>query len=455
MKIGEAMTKKIVIGIISAVLIVYLAGVGYFNFYTLPNTFINEENRSFKDKSTALDRNVDSFTVTAVGKDGKEAIIPSESISYSVDIPKDARLNQNAFAWPTAFFTKDEYTVDYKPSWNDKKLTELLENSDLFKNVQEPINATIEKVEGTYQVTPQVYGNSLEMDKLKNSIITNFVALNDKIELDDEYKKPSVTKGNEELDKTVAKLNTWNTTEITFDLGEENKEVLTGDELIGILNKEDNYEPDQTKLRDYVKNLAIKYDTLGSDRTFNATGVGEVTVKGGIYGWQMNVDETTALLKDQIAKVESGTIKPVYNEKAMANGKNDIGSTYIELDLSRQNMWYYKDGELVVETPVVTGDPTQGASTPTGTYKVWSKEQNRRLRGMNFDGKTRYNVPVNYWMPINYTGIGIHDVNYRSSFGGGIYYGNGSHGCINTPYSKVKAIFESVELGTPVVIYYS
>lgn len=46
-----------------------------------------------------------------------------------------------------------------------------------------------------------------------------------------------------------------------------------------VLNKEDNYEPDQTKLRDYVKNLAIKYDTLGSDRTFNATGVGEVTVK--------------------------------------------------------------------------------------------------------------------------------------------------------------------------------
>lgn len=73
----------------------------------------------------------------------------------------------------------------------------------------------------------------------------------------------------------------------------------------------------------------------------------------------MNVDETTALLKDQIAKVVKATIKPVYNEKAMANGKNDIGSTYIELDLSRQNMWYYKDGELVVETPVVTGDPTQ------------------------------------------------------------------------------------------------
>lgn len=448
------MTKKILIGVVSAVLIVYLAGVGYFNFYTLPNTFINGENYSYKDKSTALDRDVKDFTITAVGKDEKEAIIPSDSISYSIDIPKDARLNQNAFAWPAAFFSKDEYTVDYKPSWNDKKLTELLENSDLFKNVQEPINATIEKVDGTYQVIPQVYGNSLDMDKMKDSVIKHFVALEDKIELNEEYKQPSVTKGNEALDANAAKLNTWNTTELTFDLG-ENKEVLTGDDLIALLDKENGYEPDQTKLRDYVKNLAIKYDTLGTDRTFNATGVGEVTVKGGIYGWQMNVDETTELVKEQIAKVESGTIKPVYTETAMASGEDDIGKTYIELDLSRQNMWYYKDGELVVETPVVTGDPTQGASTPTGTFKVWSKEQNRRLRGMNFDGKTRYNVPVNYWMPINYTGIGIHDVNYRSSFGGGIYYGNGSHGCINTPYSKVRTIFESVELGTPVVVYYS
>lgn len=448
------MTKKIVIGIVSAILIVYLAGVGYFNFYTLPNTFINEENRSFNDKSTALDRNVDSFTVTAVGKDEKEAIIPSESIAYSIDIPKDTRLNQNAFTWPAAFFTKDEYTVDYKPSWNDKKLNELLENSDLFKNVQEPINATIEKVDGSYQVTDQVYGNSLDMDKLKSTIINNFVALNEKVELNEEYKQPSVTKGNEELEKSVQKLNTWNTTEITFDLG-ENKEVLTGDELIAILDKENNYEPDPAKLRDYVKNLAIKYDTLGSKRTFNATGVGEVTVKGGIYGWQMNVDETTALVKDQIAKVESGTIKPVYTETAMASGDDDIGKTYVELDLSRQKMWYYKDGELAVETAVVTGDPTKGAATPTGTFKVWSKERNRRLRGLNFDGKTRYNVPVNFWIPINYSGIGIHDVNYRSSYGGGIYYGNGSHGCINTPYSKVKAIFDSVELGTPVIVYHS
>ncbi|MDE5590106.1 MAG: L,D-transpeptidase, partial [Acetatifactor sp.] len=31
---------------------------------------------------------------------------------------------------------------------------------------------------------------------------------------------------------------------------------------------------------------------------------------------------------------------------------------------------------------------------------------------------------------------------------------NGSHGCINTPYDAMARIYEMVEVGTPVVMYY-
>lgn len=40
---------------------------------------------------------------------------------------------------------------------------------------------------------------------------------------------------------------------------------------------------------------------------------------------------------------------------AMDRSSNDIGNTYIEVDLSRQKMWYYVDGELYVETDIVSG----------------------------------------------------------------------------------------------------
>ncbi|MGK0467328.1 MAG: lipoprotein-anchoring transpeptidase ErfK/SrfK [Clostridium sp.] len=55
-------------------------------------------------------------------------------------------------------------------------------------------------------------------------------------------------------------------------------------------------------------------------------------------------------------------------------------------------------------------------------------------------------------MPFN-GGIGIHDANWRGSFGGNIYKTSGSHGCINSPYYLAKAIFNNIEAGIPVVCY--
>ena len=63
-----------------------------------------------------------------------------------------------------------------------------------------------------------------------------------------------------------------------------------------------------------------------------------------------------------------------------------------------------------------------------------------------------YSSFVNYWMGF-YGGCGIHDASWRSSFGGTIYKGNGSHGCVNTPLEKVKYIYEHTDYGTPVYVY--
>ena len=52
-----------------------------------------------------------------------------------------------------------------------------------------------------------------------------------------------------------------------------------------------------------------------------------------------------------------------------------------------------------------------------------------------------------------YGGCGIHDASWRSSYGGNIYKGNGSHGCVNTPYSKVQKIYNNTGYGTPVIVY--
>jgi lipoprotein-anchoring transpeptidase ErfK/SrfK len=68
------------------------------------------------------------------------------------------------------------------------------------------------------------------------------------------------------------------------------------------------------------------------------------------------------------------------------------------------------------------------------------------------DGYSSY---VNYWLAFTYSGCGIHDASWRSAseYGGTTYQGNGSHGCVNTPYDAVKKIYQKAGIGTYVVVY--
>ena len=128
-------------------------------------------------------------------------------------------------------------------------------------------------------------------------------------------------------------------------------------------------------------------------------------------------------------------------------GLDDIGGTYIEIDMTEQKMYYYVEGELSLETDVVTGHTGGGHGTPSGIYYVYAKERTRILRGPG------YASFVKYWMPVR-GGIGIHDANWRSVFGGTIYKTNGSHGCINTPTAVMTQLYDGAEIGTPVIMFY-
>jgi hypothetical protein len=73
------------------------------------------------------------------------------------------------------------------------------------------------------------------------------------------------------------------------------------------------------------------------------------------------------------------------------------------------------------------------------------------MRNQTLSGQG-YASPVDYWMPFN-NGVGIHDMQSRAYFGGTIYLGSGSHGCVNTPLSAVKLIYDQIEEGVPVIVY--
>ncbi|MCD8077966.1 MAG: L,D-transpeptidase [Lachnospiraceae bacterium] len=197
---------------------------------------------------------------------------------------------------------------------------------------------------------------------------------------------------------------------------------------------------------EYVATLRKKYDTIFRSRTFKTTYGDEVTLDGGDYGWWMNYVQEAEELTAMIEAGESGERTPVYYQTAASYGAQDYGDTYVEVNLTAQHLYFYQDGEIVLESDFVSGNSSSGWDTPEGVYGITYKETNATLTGEN------YETPVSYWMPFN-GNIGLHDATWRSSFGANLYKSSGSHGCINLPYLVAKELYSLVEKGTAVICY--
>ena len=173
-----------------------------------------------------------------------------------------------------------------------------------------------------------------------------------------------------------------------------------------------------------------------------------ITVPGGDFGWWMDRATTAGELCERLKNLEGGDFEPVYFGTGLGykTGGNDIGTSYVEVDLDAQHLYVYKDSDLVEESDFVSGSLMKGNGTPVGTYGITYKERDATLVGEN------YSSSVSYWMPFN-GNVGMHDASWRNEFGGHIYYMSGSHGCINLPKSKAEKIYSIVEKGEPVVVF--
>ncbi|NLG10686.1 MAG: L,D-transpeptidase family protein, partial [Coriobacteriaceae bacterium] len=179
------------------------------------------------------------------------------------------------------------------------------------------------------------------------------------------------------------------------------------------------------------------------------------TVSGGTYGWQIDQAAEVAAIKEAITSHMEQVREPFYLQTAAVRENPDWGDTFVEINLTTQYLYYVQDGQIVLESDVVTGAPWGGRSTASGVYDVLQKSSPAVLRGPRTpDGGYEWDAPVSFWIRITWGGIGMHDANWQPRFGGDWYLYNGSHGCINMPWSNVQQLYNMIELGTPVILHY-
>ena len=102
--------------------------------------------------------------------------------------------------------------------------------------------------------------------------------------------------------------------------------------------------------------------------TYNTSLGTNIKVSGGYDGnnhsWIIDSSEETKALIENIKNGQTITKNPIYAQTSAASYFSNVGSTYVEIDMTKQHLWYYKDGYLVVEGDVVTGNVSNGCSTP-------------------------------------------------------------------------------------------
>ena len=122
--------------------------------------------------------------------------------------------------------------------------------------------------------------------------------------------------------------------------------------------------------------------------------------------------------------------------------------TDLEIRLKRQGGQYALTAARAVRPPE--------RETPAGVYSILEMKRNKTLVGETdpATGKPIYETPVDYWMRVTWSGVGLHDANWQASFGGSRYQTHGSHGCINMRPDQAAALYSLLSVGTPVVMHY-
>lgn len=275
------------------------------------------------------------------------------------------------------------------------------------------------------------------------------------------YILPEKRARDEDLQKKCEILNEYADESITYVFGDQT-ETLTFDTIMDWLKiKDGKVSVKEDKVQKYVRSLAEKYETRYMDRVFHTSLGTDVTFPAGLneYGYTILEDLEAQQLTQDILSGEPVEREPVYQYLGpwgdplylRRSGTDDLAGTYVEVSISAQHMWYYIDGALFIESDVVTGDATLGQDTATGVFPLAFKESPATLRGG--EGKKKYTTKVQYWMPF-YEGQGLHDAWWKTVFGGNEYMGNGSHGCVNLPSSVAEAVYNNIQPGTAIIIYY-
>lgn len=459
------MKKRLIGGLIATLLvggIGYGAGVGYYAEKFQPNSkfgsidISNLTLEQAKDKITD-DLNKQTVTITENGKEMGTFVFGDLGVSADVEtLLNEAYESQDPTTWVMSFFDSSEFkdALSKTVQFDNDKVAQQLATLNLANEQRTPAtDASIQYTpEKGYYIEAEKPGNQVDVAVLEAQILENVQSGQPTIDIKNAYKEADIKSDDEFITTVMDKIDKLASPTITLQIAD--KEEVINSDLIKTwiyFDEANNAQIDQEAVMAYLKTLNDKYATYDDYRDFQSTWQGTISIQPGTLGWSIDRETESANI---MADIQAG--KDVKRDVAIAGtgyaSGDDIGNSYVEVSIPDQTMFIYLDGQLVLQTPVVTGW-SGGSATVPGAYSIWNKEAGATLKGTNTRTGKDYAQPVDYWLPFDASGQGIHDAAWQSSFGGDRYTYAGSQGCVNTPPDVMGTVFELVYIGMPVIVY--
>ena len=469
-QIGESMRKWLKFSAILLFMIFILPGLIYLGlaiYYQdsfMYGTWINGiycTGKTIQEVAEELEKDFSYEEVKIYFQDEEKVLNLSElEVSFDfISALEQYRKRQNPYNWYMKLLGKKEEQEFFpKISFKEEKLKNWIEATDIYQG-------NLNLKEDCLRIVWSELGYSLKEEKalifnvpLAMEVISSGLIQGEKtIDLMKEgcffYRDETIEM--QEIRDYFQKIQEFQSKQLVYKIKEIEKKIQpqelgsfleTDENGIPKVNKKGEFILVKSKIEEFVSQLARDYDSWHNYQFITHDGK-EIFLTKGNYGTQINQKKEVDFLIKWLVNSEKTIREPEYLKDFTYQDKNKIDTTYIEIDMTIQKMFYFIDGVKILDTDVVTGCTKQKMGTPEMVCYIQSKSRNAILTGAN------YRSFVNYWMPV-YGGIGIHDASWRDEFGGQIYIKSGSHGCINTPLERMADLFEMVEKGTPVVIHY-
>ena len=458
--------RTILIIILSVFIVLITAGYFSMVYYASsrfnPGTFIDGNDMSFKTVDEAVQivgQKYKGYEIDIKYRDS-DHVIKADDIDLKVDVRTSIdkiKASQSPYEWFRFDRVYDE-KADWKLTYNEQLLEIALgmdPKLDPSKMVK-PENPEIVYEDGKYHAEAGNQGNTIDLE-LFNKLLRSHIEVMDKefdVEAEGCYEESWLKPDSNTVTKCVDKVNGMLQGEVSYLYGDTEVPVITKDDIADMIRIDKAYRVtlDRNMLSVKFETFANEHDTYYQERSFRTHDGKIVTIPASYYGWEINREGEVEQLYTDICSKHKVVREPDFNSWGYVYhvgeyGIDDVGNSYAEVDLTNQKVYLFIGGEMILSTDCVTGNVSAGMSTPAGLYEILTHATNVELTG----GEEP--VMVDYWMRF-VRGIGFHDATWRWEFGGEIYYYNGSHGCVNLPYSAAQTMFYNTEIGMPVVVYW-